>query len=85
MRICKLLLATVLGLVFAAGLAHAQTAEIAATVTDQQGRPVVDAVLVAVPVDGNLRSPQNVRAPDRSTRSTRSSSRESPSYRSGRR
>ena len=55
MRICKRLLAPVLGLVFAAGPAHAQTAEIAATVTDQQGRPVVDAVLVAVPVDGNMR------------------------------
>jgi plastocyanin len=52
MRICNRLLAPVLGLVFAAGPAHAQTAEIAATVTDQQGRPVVDAVLVAVPVDG---------------------------------
>ncbi len=56
MRICKRLLAPVLGLVFAAGpAAHAQTAEIAATVSDQQGRPVVDAVLVAVPVDGNTR------------------------------
>jgi plastocyanin len=61
MRICKRLLATVPGLVFAAGLAHAQTAEIAATVTDQQGRPVVDAVLVAVPVDGNMRLPQRAR------------------------
>jgi plastocyanin len=62
MRICKRLLATVLGLVFAAGLVHAQTAEIAATVTDQQGRPVVDAVLVAVPVDGNMRSRERPRA-----------------------
>ena len=61
MRICKRLLATVLGLVFAASPAHAQTAEIAATVTDQQGRPVVDAVLVAVPVDGDMRSPQRPR------------------------
>jgi len=61
MRICKRLLAPVLGLAFAAGLAHAQTAEIAASVTDQQGRPVADAVLVAVPVDGNMRPPQRPR------------------------
>src|ERR1700692_1391245 len=61
MRICKRLLAPVLGLIFAAGPAHAQTAEIAATVTDQQGRPVVDAVLVAVPVNGNMRLPQRAR------------------------
>jgi plastocyanin len=61
MRIRKRLLALVLGFVFAAGLAHAQTAEIAATVTDQQGRPVVDAVLVAVPVDGTVRSRERPR------------------------
>jgi hypothetical protein len=61
MRICKRLLAPVLGLAFAAGLAHAQTAEIAASVTDQQGRPVADAVLVAVPFDGNMRPPQRPR------------------------
>jgi plastocyanin len=61
MRICKRLLAPALGLAFAAGLAQAQTAEIAATVTDQQGRPVVDAVLVAMPVDGNVRSPPRPR------------------------
>jgi plastocyanin len=61
MRIGKRLLAPVLGLAFAAGLAHAQTAEIAASVTDQQGRPVADAVLIAVPVDGNMRSPQRPR------------------------
>jgi plastocyanin len=61
MRIRKSLLVPVVGLAFAAGLAHAQTAEIAASVTDQQGRPVADAVLVAVPVDGNMRSPQRPR------------------------
>jgi plastocyanin len=61
MRIRKSLLAPALGLAFAAGLAHAQTAEIAASVVDQQGRPVADAVLVAVPVDGNMRSPQRPR------------------------
>src|ERR1700675_3603743 len=61
MRICKRLLAPVLGLALAAGLAHAQTAEIAATVTDQQGRAVADAVIVAVPVDGNMRTAQRPR------------------------
>ena len=61
MRIRKSVLAPALGLAFAAGLAHAQTAEIAASVVDQQGRPVADAVLVAVPVDGNMRSPQRPR------------------------
>jgi plastocyanin len=35
-------------------VAHAQTAEIAATVTDEHGEPVADAVVVAVPSDGNL-------------------------------
>src|SRR6195256_4074292 len=62
MQIFKRLLATVLGLAFAAGPGHAQTAEIAATITDQQGHPVVDAVLVAVPVDGNIRSRERSRA-----------------------
>jgi plastocyanin len=61
MRIRKSLLAPALGLAFAAGLAHAQTAEIAASIVDQQGRPVADAVLVAVPLDGNMRSPQRPR------------------------
>ncbi|HVR93321.1 MAG TPA: methylamine utilization protein [Casimicrobiaceae bacterium] len=61
MRICKRLLAPVLGLAFAGGLAHAQTAEIAASVIDQEGRPVADAVLIAVPVDGNMRPPQRPR------------------------
>jgi plastocyanin len=36
-------------------VAHAQAAEIAVTVTDEQGQPVADAVVVAVPADGNLR------------------------------
>lgn len=61
MRIRKSLLAPVLGLAFAAVLAHAQTADIGASVIDQQGRPVADAVLIAVPVDGNMRSPQRPR------------------------
>jgi len=41
--------------------AHAQTAEIAATVTDEQGRPVPDAVVVAVPSDGAMRLPSRPR------------------------
>jgi plastocyanin len=40
---------------FAASIAHAQNAEIAATVTDEGGKPVADAVVIAVPADGNLR------------------------------
>jgi plastocyanin len=36
--------------------AGAQTAEIVATVTDDHGRPVIDAVVVAVPADGAPRS-----------------------------
>jgi plastocyanin len=36
-------------LALAIGAAHSQTAEIAATVTDEQGLPVADAVVVAVP------------------------------------
>ena len=41
----------------AIGAAHAQTAQIAATVTDEKGQPLADAVVVAVPADGNLRPP----------------------------
>jgi plastocyanin len=36
-------------------VARAQTAEIAATVVDEQDRPVANAVVVAVPADGRLR------------------------------
>lgn len=39
-------------LLLASGSALAQTAEIAASVVDEQGRPVPDAVVVAVPADG---------------------------------
>ena len=45
----------------AVGVAHAQTAEIAITITDDQGRPVEDAVAVAVPNDGAMRMPQRLR------------------------
>jgi plastocyanin len=40
-----------------AGAAHAQNAEIIATITDERGRPLADAVVVAFPSDGNLRIP----------------------------
>src|SRR5438876_11712950 len=47
----------IFGALFAIGAVQAQTAEIAATVTDDQGLPVADAVVVAVPADGGARSP----------------------------
>src|SRR5438128_198643 len=46
----------------AATTAGAQTAEIAATIVDERGQPVADAVIVAVPADGNLRPPAPPRA-----------------------
>ena len=58
MRLGKLVGAQTLALAFVAGFACAQNAEIAVMVTDQQGRPVADAVVVAMPVDGNLRQPR---------------------------
>ena len=36
--------------------AHAQTSEIVVQVTDSRGKPVVDAVVVAVPADANART-----------------------------
>lgn len=42
---------------FMVPIAQAQNTEIAATVTDERGRPVADAVVIAVPADGNLRLP----------------------------
>ena len=47
-----LLAAIVLG----AAAAHAQTSEIVAQVMDSHGKPVVDAVVVAVPADANARA-----------------------------
>ena len=44
-------------LAFTIGAAQAQTAEISVTVTDDQGLPVADAVVVAAPADGGARSP----------------------------
>jgi plastocyanin len=57
MLACRL----VLMMSFVAPFAQAQNAEIAATVTDERGRPVADAVVVAVPADGNLRLPPRAR------------------------
>jgi plastocyanin len=51
-RTVALLAAIVVG----AGAAHAQTSEIVARVTDSRGKPVVDAVVVAVPADANART-----------------------------
>jgi len=53
-----LLYATV---VLAIGVARAQTAGIAASVSDEAGRPVEDAVVVAVPTDGGVRVPPRPR------------------------
>jgi len=44
-------------LVISSSLAHAQNAQISARVTDAQGKPVADAVVVAVPSDGNVKLP----------------------------
>ena len=57
MRIATLLAV----LLLAPSAALAQTAEIAARVVDEQGRPVADAVVVAVPSDGSLRLPARPR------------------------
>ena len=47
--------------VLAIGVARAQTAGIAASVSDEAGRPVEDAVVVAVPTDGGVRVPPRPR------------------------
>ena len=57
MRIATLLAVSSL----ASAAALAQTAEIAARVVDEQGGPVADAVVVAVPSDGSLRLPSRPR------------------------
>ncbi|HUH94643.1 MAG TPA: methylamine utilization protein [Casimicrobiaceae bacterium] len=48
-------------LLLACGSAFGQAAEIAATVVDEHGRPVEDAVVVAVPSDGSVRVPAHLR------------------------
>lgn len=48
-------------LLLAATAARSQTAEITASVLDDKGRPVSDAVVVAVPSDGSLRVPARPR------------------------
>jgi plastocyanin len=42
-------------------IGHAQSTDIAVSVTDQHGKPVADAVVVAVPVDGVMRLPTRTR------------------------
>jgi plastocyanin len=44
-----------------AQIAQAQNAEIVTTVTDERGKPVEDAVVIAVPADGNIRLPTRPR------------------------
>ena len=43
------------------GAVHAQTAEISALVKDAAGRPLAEAVVVALPSDGSLRMPAKAR------------------------
>ena len=45
----------VVPIVLLASIAHAQNAEIAATVVDERGKPVADAVVVAIPADASVR------------------------------
>jgi len=47
--------------VLAPALAHAQTAGITASVVDARGRPVADAVVVAMPADGIVHLPEHPR------------------------
>ena len=44
-----------------AGCAHAQSARIVASVSDERGKPVVDAIVIAAPVDGVPRPPAKLR------------------------
>jgi plastocyanin len=44
-----------------AQIAQAQNVEIVTTVTDERGMPVADAVIIAVPSDGNIRLPARPR------------------------
>jgi plastocyanin len=61
MRTIRLLTALIALLASASAAAQAPGAEIAATVTDAQGHPVADAVLIAVPVDAVSRAASRVR------------------------
>jgi plastocyanin len=54
-------LLVLLALSLAASALQAQTVEIAATVVDERGQPIADAVVVAVPADGSLRLPAHPR------------------------
>jgi len=59
--VARVFAASILTLTSVATMAQGPAFDIAATVTDQQGKPVADAVVVAVPVDGNLRAPAKSR------------------------
>ncbi len=48
-------------MVLAIGVARGQSAGIAASVSDEAGRPVEDAVVVAVPTEGGVRVPPRPR------------------------
>jgi plastocyanin len=52
----RLAAATLVGLSLCAAIAKAQTTQIVAGVTDARGKPVADAVVIAVPADGSLRA-----------------------------
>jgi len=45
----------------AASPGHGQTAEIAASITDERGKPISDAVVVAVPAEGSVRADARAR------------------------
>jgi len=51
----------IVALALMAQIAQAQNAEIVATVTDERGKPIADAVVIAVPADGTLRLPSHSR------------------------
>ncbi len=57
----RLLVFLALSLPLAVSPLRAQTVEIAATVTNERGQPIADAVVVAVPADGSLRLPTHPR------------------------
>jgi plastocyanin len=57
LRFSRRFVALSLAFMGAAALAQAQGFDVAAKVTDQQGKPLADAVVVAVPVDGGARLP----------------------------
>jgi hypothetical protein len=59
--IAALRLGVMLAWLAACGIAQAQNARIVATIADDQGRPVADAIVIAVPLDGAARLPAKPR------------------------